>query len=264
MQSRRVVAPILACAAAALLAGCREARQPPPRFTVFAAASMAEVLAALGESFTTAHGLEVSISPAASGVLRRQIEGGAGCDVFIAADLVDMDKLAARGLIRAETRRPVARNRLVLIGCGSQQPFDDVAALADAATGRIALGDPAYVPAGRYARRALEAAGVWAAVEARAVLADNVRVACAYVQAGQADLALVYATDAALLEGCRVLCTIDESLSGPIVYPGAVCAKSAHPKVAAEFLAFLAHPDQREVWAAYGFSPWEPAAGAEP
>jgi len=257
------VAPILACAAAALLAGCREARQPP-RLTVFAAASMAEVLAALGESFTTAHGLEVSISPAASGVLRRQIERGAGCDVFIAADQVDMDKLAAQGLIRAETRRPVARNRLVLIGCGSQQPFDDVAALADAAAGRIALGDPAYVPAGRYARRALEAAGVWAAVEARAVLADNVRVAGAYVQAGQADLALVYATDAALLEGCRVLCSIDESLSGPIIYPGAVCAKSAHPDVAAEFLSFLVHPEQREVWAAYSFSPWGPAAGAEP
>jgi len=221
---------------------------------------MGEVVESLAKSFSEVSGISVAVSPAASGFLRKQIEAGAGCDVFIAADVIELDKLDEQGLLRADSRRTVALSRLVLIGCGARPPPADLATLADAATGRIALGDPAYVPAGRYAVRALEVAGVWSAVQPRAILADNVRVACEYVRSEQADFGLVYAADAALMPDCRVHLEIDESLTGPIEFPGAVLEKSRHP-AAERFLQYVVHPDQSAVWARHGYD--LPAASKE-
>lgn len=237
-------------------AGCREEKTAPPRVTVFVAASMTEVVEELAEAYGAASGVDVEVSPAASGVLRKQIESGAACDVFLSADTADMDKLAQQGLIRADTRREVACNHLVVVACDQQsRDWSGLAALAGEDVGRVALGDPAYVPAGRYARRALEAAGVWSAVEPRAVLGDNVRVVGQYVRSRQADVGLVYATDAALMDGCRVVLAVDAELTGPIVCPGAVCARAHEAAHASAFLEFLTAPAQRAVWERRGFRP---------
>lgn len=240
-------------AVASVMPACRKLDEGAPRLTVFVATSLAEVIETFADEFTASSGIRVAVNPAATGVLRKQVEQGAACDVFIAADAVDLDKLAEQGLIRADTRREVARNRLVVVGCDVQTPFADLGALRDATTGRVAMGDPAYVPAGRYAQRALEAAGVWTAVQPRAVFADNVRVASEYVRSGQAKLGFVYATDAALMDDCRVLLEIDEALSGTIACPAAICAKSKQPAVAATFLAYLVHSNHEAAWAQHGF-----------
>jgi molybdate transport system substrate-binding protein len=265
MQIERVArtAGVALATALALMTGCREPKTNPPHLTVFVAASMGDVLESLARDYQSLRGVQVDVSAAASSVLRKQIESGAACDVFISADMADMDKLADKQLIRAVSRRELARNQLVVVACDmKQRQWTGLDALARADAGRVALGDPAYVPAGRYARRALEAAGVWSAVEPRAVLADNVRVVCQYVRSGQADVGLVYATDAATMDGCRVLLEVDAAQSGPIVCPGAVCAQAADAAPAAAFLDFLTAPAQQEVWQKYGFR--APASGATP
>jgi len=244
-------------AAAALTGGCRPPEaKAPPHLTVLVAASMSDVLETLARDYQAQTGVQVDVSAAASGVLRKQIEGGAACDVFISADKVDMDKLAERQLVRADTRREVARNQLVVVACDKKlRRWAGLDALAADDAGRVAMGNPAYVPAGRYAQRALESAGSWSAVEPRAVLADSVRVACQYVKSGEADVGLVYATDAALMGGCRVVLAVDEAESGPIVCPGAVCAGSGNAQQATAFLAYVTAAPQRTAWAKYGFRP---------
>jgi len=240
--------------AAAIFAGCRERESATPRLTVFVAASMGDVVEELVDAYTAKTGADVQVSAAATGILRKQVESGADCDVFLAADAVELDKLEKAGLIVADTRCVVARNQLVVIACGDKPPaLHGLKALAKPETGRVAIGDPSYVPAGRYAKRALEHANVWEAVEPRAVFADNVRVVCQYVRSRQADVGLVYATDAALMPDCRVRARVDESMSGPIVCPGAVCAHTKDTATAERLLEFLTAPEQAKVWQRYGF-----------
>jgi molybdate transport system substrate-binding protein len=234
--------------------GCRQTNPSPPELTVFVAASLTDVVAELCADFTAETGIEVAVSAAATGILSKQIIAGAGCDVFIAADPVEVDKLVARGRVLAATGRDVARNRLVAIACTEKtRKLAELADLRDPAWGRIAIGDPAYVPAGRYARSALRSAGVWDAVADRLVHADNVRVAGQYVRGGQAGVALVYATDAAAMPDCAVLVEIDDALTGPIRIPAVVVAQSEQRDAAGCLLDFLSACEQTATWRRFGF-----------
>ena len=183
----RLLVPLILAAAMPLQAG--EARAThAPAITVFAAASMTNVLEDVAAAFTRATGTKVTLSFAASSALARQIEAGAQVDVFVSADEAWMDYLAARRLIEAASRRDIARNTLVLIAPADSRVqlaiapgFDLRAALR---AGRLAIADPATVPAGRYAQAALAHLGAWASVADRLANADNVRAALAFVARG--------------------------------------------------------------------------------
>jgi molybdate transport system substrate-binding protein len=251
---RRLAGPLLALLC---LAAAPAARAEP---LVFAAASLREALDVAAQAWAKRSGSRPVISYAGSSALARQIEQGAPADVFVPADEAWMDWAAQRGLLRAGTRVPLAANRLVLIAPAGAAPtglrLAPGVSLAAAlgADGRLALGEVASVPAGRYAKAALEGLGAWTAVAGRLAQTENVRAALALVARGEAPLGVVYATDARAEPRVRVVDTFPETSHPPIVYPAAVTAGARSARAQA-FIDFLRSAEGRAVFAAHGFAP---------
>lgn len=225
--------------------------------TVFAAASLTNALQDLGDAFTKDSSIPVRFSFAASSTLARQIENGSRADLFFAADLEWMDYLQARNLIQAATRHDVLGNQLVLIAPLSSKISLKIAphfALAAAVgSGRLATGDPDSVPVGRYAHEALANLGVWDQVAQRLVRTDSVRSALAFVDRGEAELGIVYRTDAMVDKNVRVVDTFPADSHMPIVYPAALTAGAGAD--AAKFLAYVRGPAGDLTFKHYGFTP---------
>jgi molybdate transport system substrate-binding protein len=225
--------------------------------TVFAAASLTNVLQDLGDAFTKDTSIPVRFSFAASSTLARQIENGSRADLFFSADLEWMDYLQARNLIQPATRHEVLGNQLVLIAPVSSKISLKIAphfALAAAiGKSRLATGDPDSVPVGRYAHEALANLGVWDQVAARLVRADSVRSAMAFVDRGEAALGIVYATDVLVDKNVRVVDTFPADSHNPIIYPAALTT-GAGPE-AAKFLAYIRGPAGDLAFQHYGFTP---------
>ena len=222
---------------------------------VFAAASLKESLDAAVATYAAPDRPKIVVSYASSGALARQIENGAPADLFISADQAWMDYLGERKLIDQATRRTLLTNRLVLVAPADRPLSLRIApgfALAQAlGDGRLAIGDPATVPAGRYAQAALESLGVWSQVASRTAPAESVRAALALVVRGEVPLGIVYRTDAISEPKVRVVGEFAADSHPPIVYPAAVVA-GARPAAGA-LLDYLASPAARAVFARFGF-----------
>jgi molybdate transport system substrate-binding protein len=253
-KSLGIVASIL-CLAWPGLTGA--AASDKPSITVFAAASLTNVLQELGDGFTKSTAIPVRFSFAASSALARQIENGSPADVFFSADLEWMDYLQARNLIQPDSRHNVIGNRLVLIAPTDSKiklKIETGFALAAAlGKGRLATGDPDAVPAGRYAREALTTLGVWSDVADRLVRADSVRSALAFVDRGEAPLGIVYETDALIDKHVRVVDVFPDSSHLPIVYPVALTSRAKTDS--AKFVAYLRGPAGEVAFQGYGFRP---------
>lgn len=249
-----VAVAVIASGSLWLLRGSDEAPKAP---VVLAAASLQESLEAVAKLWVAKGHAAPVLSFAASSALARQVEAGAPADLFISADEEWMDTLATKGLIRPQTRATMLGNSLVLIApAASKIALDPVPgfALAQAlGTGKLALADPAGVPAGRYARQALEKLGVWDQVSARVAAGDNVRAALALVAQGEAPLGIVYATDAAAEHRVRVVATFPAASHVPITYPVAVLTTSRSPDAEA-LRAFLLSAEAQAVFRRYGFT----------
>jgi molybdate transport system substrate-binding protein len=200
----------------------------------------------------------VKFSFAASSALARQIEQGAPAAIFVSADEQWMDYLQQRQLLAPATRRSLLGNRLVLV-VPANNPIDvdlkpnfDFAAVLGG-EGRWVTGDPSSVPVGRYARDALTKLGAWAFAQTRLVRAENVRVALAFVERGEAAAGIVYETDAVISRRVRVAGVFPADSHAPISYPAAVIAKN-DSAAARAFLQFLASNEARDVFRRYGFS----------
>jgi molybdate transport system substrate-binding protein len=227
--------------------------------TVFAAASLREALDEQVKRFEAAAGYHVVVSYAASGVLARQIEAGAPAALFISADRDWMDYLGQRKLLVPASRVDLLRNTLVLVAPASSSKTLLIApgfALAAAlGSGKLAMGNPASVPAGKYGKAALEALDVWGEVEKQIVRAENVRAALALVARGEAAFGIVYRTDALAEKGVRIVDTFPASTHAPIIYPAARIA--AHDSPAARtLLEALRSPAAAPTWRKYGFVPF--------
>ncbi len=226
--------------------------------TVFAAASLSEALRELAREWTARGTPAPRLSFAASSALARQIEQGAPADLFLSADEPWMDYLAERGLIVPSSRISPVGNALVLVGGAGVRPVvlergTELRALLGP-SGRLAMGDPAHVPAGRYARAALEWMGQWDAVSPRLARAENVRAALLLVERGEAPLGVVYATDAAASPGLRVLGTFPPESHPPITYPFALTRRAEGDARSRALLAFLAGAEAAPVWRRFGFT----------
>ncbi|MDP9083045.1 MAG: molybdate ABC transporter substrate-binding protein [Pseudomonadota bacterium] len=226
-----------------------------PPVVVFAAASLTNVLQELGDRFTQESAIPIKFSFAASSALAKQIENGAPADVFFSADIAWMDYLQTRKLIQIATRHDVVGNRLVLIAPADSKiklKIEPLFALGAAlGAGHLATGDPDSVPAGRYAREALNNLGVWNAVQDRLVRAENVRSALAFVDRGEAPLGIVYETDALIDPQVRVVDVFPNDSHAPITYPIALTTMA---KVdGAQFLDYVRGPIGDVVFKKYGF-----------
>jgi len=239
----------------ALSIAARAAEPARPELLVFAAASLTNVLEDIGAAYTQETGQAVKFSFASSAILARQIEAGARADVFFSADLEWMDYLDARSLIKRSTRADVLSNRLALVAPADSTLELRIAPNFPLATalgkGRLATGDPDYVPVGRYAKSALMTLGVWNDVADRVVRADNVRSALAFVARGEAPLGIVYETDAKVDKKVRIIDLFPASSHPPITYPVATTA-AAKPGAQA-FTEYLRGPAAREIFQRYGF-----------
>jgi molybdate transport system substrate-binding protein len=243
----------------AALLGCGPAGAAEPAsrpVTVFAAASLTNVLDELGRDFTRTTGVAVRFSFASSSILARQIEAGAGADVFFPADQEWMDYLEHRSRIQKSSRRDVVGNRLVLIAPRASElqlviepGLPLVAALGN---GRLATGDPDSVPVGRYARAALTSLGVWDDVVDRLVRADDVRHALMFVARGEAPLGIVYATDARVDDRVRIVGTFPAGSHPPIKYPVALTPRAGPD--AERFVQFVVGDAGRAAFVRSGFT----------
>jgi molybdate transport system substrate-binding protein len=208
------------------------------RIVVMAAASLTNALREIVSGYHEAGPISASFGASAS--LARQIEQGARAHIFASADPEWMDYLDARGLIDRDSRRDVLSNRLVLIAAARSDVSLDASGLqslvqALGSRGRLALADPDYVPAGRYARAALTSLGVWPAVSERLARAENVRAAMALVARGEAPLGIVYASDVFAEKRVRQLALFPEASHPRILYPFARLAGVSDKSVDAAF-----------------------------
>jgi len=220
---------------------------------VSAAASLTNAFRDLGKRFEAAHaGDTVVFNFAASDVLLAQIDKGAPVDVFASADEETMDRAAANGRVVAATRRDFAANRLVIVVPKGARGVGSIDALGDDAVRRIAIGSPESVPAGRYARDALQRANAWSALEPKLVRAQNVRQVLDYVARGEVDAGFVYSTDAAIMPD-RVAVTANVPVPRPVTYPVAVVAGTRQAALAGAFLEFVVGPEGRAVLERHGF-----------
>ena len=224
---------------------------------VYAAASLTDVLQQVGSDYERDRQKRVRFSFGSTATLARQIESGASADLFISADEEWMGYVAQRGLVRPGSRVDLLGNRLVLIAPADSRTAVTLApgvslAAALGAQGKLALADPASVPAGKYAKAALIRLGAWPELASRYVAAENVRMALLFVARGEAPLGVVYRTDAMVEPKVRIVAEFPADTHPPIVYPAALTTRS---RAGADgFLEYLAGPAASARFLAAGFS----------
>jgi len=221
---------------------------------VSAAASLTNAFRDLAPMFEAQNpGAKLQLNFGASGALLQQIAKGAPADVFASADQETMNQAQAQGLVQAAERRNFVSNALVVIvPANSRAVPKTLKELQQLQYMRIAIGQPASVPVGRYTKSVLEKSGMWRAVEAKMIAAQSVRQALDYVARGEVDAGFVYATDAAIMPG-KVKVAQTAPTEMPILYPIAPLAASTNRALAQKFVAFVGSPAAQAVLAKYGF-----------
>lgn len=243
--------------AAVLAAGPARAEEP---VVVFAAASLTDAMGDVARAWVAQGHAKPVFSFGSSAALARQVEAGAPAQLFASADERWMDELARHDALRAGSRRDVLGNRLVLVEpkataapvAIAQDGFAGVLAGVLGAGGRLAVGDPASVPAGIYAEEALRRLGAWDAVSGRLARSDSVRSALLLVERGEAPAGIVYETDAAVSPGVVVAGAFPEASHAPITYPFAALKGAGGEAMA--LLAFMEGAEGAALFRARGFS----------
>lgn len=222
---------------------------------VSAAASLADALHELKASFESEHpGITVTYNFGSSGKLSQQIAQGAPADVFLSASLSDMDKLEEQKLILSDSRADFAKNELILITNKNSSltvnSFEDIP--VDSIQ-HLAIGQPESVPVGRYTKEVLQHLKLWERLQGKLVLGSDVRQVLTYVESGNADLGIVYASDAAVATNSKVLATAEPEWHKPIVYTAAIVAASTRTEQAKAFIDYLTSEKGKEILKKYGF-----------
>lgn len=259
-----VVHAAAALASAIALISCGESRpaetaapaveQPA---VVFAAASLTDVLHTIGDLYVAEGHPAPKFSFAGSSALARQIEQGASADVFVSADEEWMDYVAGRALIDPATRHTLLTNTLVLVAPSTAPLTLEIGDGMDLAGslhgGKLALADPGSVPAGKYAKEALEHFGAWGAVEKSVARAENVRAALRLVETGAAAAGIVYATDAkAAGDSVLIVGEFPAGSHTPVTYPAASLSGKADGP-GKSFLDFLGSDPASRTFTEAGF-----------
>jgi len=222
---------------------------------ISSAASLTAALDEINHQYELNGNVRVQVNYASSGTLQTQIEQGAPVDVFISAAAKQMDTLQNKGFLINNSRRDLLNNRVVLIiPDGSSLAVDEFGDLLDSAVSKIAMGDPNFVPAGTYARAAFELLGIYEQIQPKLILGSDVRQVLNYVENGNVEAGLLYATDAALSRHVRVAAAAPDEINAQIVYPVAVINTTKHAGPAGEYIDFLFGPEARTIFEKYGFN----------
>lgn len=220
------------------------------KITIFAASSLTDVLGEITRKFNeTSPNTDVKIAFASSGVLARQIEQGAPADVFISANQDWMTYLEDGEVVEADMITSLLSNELV-VAMGKENASKPWMELLSAE--RFAMGDPAHVPAGIYAKQALESSGVWNEIKQNAVFGENVRISLRLVSKGEVAAAIVYNSDALLEKELVIAHRFEPAQHGDITYPLAILKQNEN---VSSFVNFLSGEKAGDIFRAAGFSP---------
>ncbi len=247
------------CCAGSFSLEARAAGEAEAGLTVFAAASATNALTEIAGLYEKAGKGKVALSFASSSTLAKQIENGAPADIFLSANTQWMDYLEQKALLAKGTRADLLGNSIVLIvPAASKVTKVTVDAKLDLAAllgkdGMLAVGDPAHVPVGTYAKGALEKLGLWQQVAARIAPAKDVRSGLALVERGESPLGIVYGSDAVITDKVRVVGEFPKDSHPNIDYPVAAL-RTGKTAAAGEFLAFMRTPESKNIWKKYGFA----------
>ena len=227
------------------------------KITIYAAASTTNAVNEIIQLYTKDKDLEITPSFASSGTLAKQISNSAPADIFISANQKWMNWLVENSQVETDTVKPILANRLALIApSGSAlSPMELTNAKAVELIGnakRVAIGDPAHVPAGKYAQKTLESLGIWDKIQSKAARLQNVRIALAMVEKNAVPLGMVYSSDAAQSAKVKVIGLFDENLHGAIRYPYAI-VKDKKTKAVIDFYNYLKTDEASDIFRKYGF-----------
>lgn len=229
---------------------------------VAVAISLKEALTAIQPEYESATGHRIEFSFGASGQLAAQIKNGAPIDLFISAAQRQVDDLAASGHVEKDSVCVVAGNSLVLIApAESKDAPSSFAALAQLGTARVAIGEPASVPAGEYAMQVFATLKLSEGLNGKLVFGSNVRQVLSYVERGEVAAGVVYATDALQSgERVKVVASADPAWHKPILYPAAIIKKAQSADAAKQLLEYLQTPAAQAALTSRGFTvPSSPA-----
>ncbi len=244
-KTNQLRARILLLPMALLMLAC--GRASTEEVVVFAAASTTDALEEIAKEYRVESGNVVTFSFGGSSTLAKQIVAGAPADIFLSADLAQMDSLEKAGLVHKEDRKALLSNQLVVILPARSNMT--IAAPSDLASApHVATADPESVPVGIYARQWLESLGLWSTIKPKIVPTLDVRATLAAVESERVD----YRTDAAISQKVKIAYSVSVEKGPKIVYPVARIA-SSKKNSAADFVAFLTAPKAKAVFARYGF-----------
>ena len=245
---------------AALITACKISTpnnqvSPTITLTVSAAASLQDAMQEIERLYEQQlPDINIVYNFGSSGSLQYQIEQGAPVDIFISAAPKQMNILEKKGLLLENTRKNWLKNQIVLITPKADNNIASFQDLTKNNVQKIAIGNPESVPAGQYAKEALESFNLSDKLTSKFVFAKDVRQVLFYVETGNVDGGLVYATDAKISERVKVVATAPENSHSPIIYPVAVIRNSQHPEEAKAFIQFLFGKSAQEVFEKYGFT----------
>jgi molybdate transport system substrate-binding protein len=223
--------------------------------TISVAASVQDAMKEVQTAYQTeAPGITITYNFGSSGSLAQQISQGAPTDVFLSASKQWMDDLEGQGQILEGSRKDLLLNSLVLIVPKDKTEVTDFTDLDTDKIGKLALGEPESVPAGKYARETLTAMNLFEALQPKLVFGKDVRQVLSYVETGNVDAGLVYATDAKVSDQVQIVATAPADSHAPIIYPVGVVADSQHAEAAQSFVDFLSSDTAVGIFQSYGFT----------
>lgn len=221
------------------------------KVTIFAASSLKDVLEDIVYDFNRLeNAADIRLSLASSGVLARQIYRGAPADIYISANQSWMDYLVDQGLVVKKQIVPLISNSLVVVGHNAPSIIVDWQTLLK--QDRFAMGDPAHVPAGIYAKQALQMNNIWETIEGNAVFGENIRLSLRLVERGDVSAAILYKSDAELTKSVDIIHEFSKSAHDPIIYPMVLLKPDHH--LAQHFFDYLKTEQAAAVFRRFGFT----------
>lgn len=231
------------------------AKAEPVTLRVSAAASLTDVMKEIAASYEKEHpNVKVEFNFGSSGALQQAIENGGETDLFFSAAQKQMNALEKAGLLADGTRKDLLVNEVVLIvPKDGGKDLKDFSELATGAVEKVALGEPKGVPVGQYSEEVFTKMGILDTVKAKAVYGSDVRQVLSWVESGDVDCGIVYATDAAVSDKVKVVAKAPADTHKPIVYPAAALKDSKSLDTAKDFLAYVSNDTNKKLFEKYGF-----------
>ena len=243
-------------------AGCHKAKEQKETLTLFVAASLTDVIQEIGDAYRKDHPVEIVYNFASSGALAQQLLASPRADLFLSASEKWMDAVENGGKLKSGTRRTFLSNHLVVIAnAKSDYTLNTPAELAKLPFRYLSIGDPASVPAGRYAKSWLssissEGGSLWDKVSNRISPAPDVRSALIQVEGSMDVVGIVYETDYKVRpDGLRLLYRVPTGEGPKISYAVGILGATQLPDLTQDFLNYLGTPEISRMFEKYGFEP---------